>query len=191
MRASTSKRFINLGRVKNKYLIIDIFLTAGEEDPQREAEVVLWQCSRRHRIFLPNNFTWYPKNLTPPVWWCLKQQSGELETLQQGKFLFDHIRIDGTREITQVTRIFTASIDSWRAEDFHRHCDRRGPTLCLIRSEKDYLAAGFTSVSWSSKSKTVEDPSAMVFALTDTLQVYNTKNPENAVLHVRDIGPRW
>ena len=62
-------RGINLGRVRNKYLIIDIFLSAGEKDPQRETEVVFWYCSRLHRIFLPINFTWYPKNLTPPVWW--------------------------------------------------------------------------------------------------------------------------
>jgi len=81
MRARTNERGMNLGRVRNKYLIIDIFFSAGEKDPQREAEVVLWHCSTRHKLFLPDNFTWYPKNLTHPILWGLKQQSGELETL--------------------------------------------------------------------------------------------------------------
>jgi len=132
---------------------------------------------------LPNNFTWYPKNLTPPVWWCLKLQSGELENLQQGRFLFDNIRIEGKREFTKVIRIFKASIDGWDSRSFHRHCNGKGPTLCLIRTDDNYLAAGFTSVSWSSKSKHVEDSSAMVFALTNELQAFKMNNPIYAVCH--------
>ena len=123
MRAKTNKTGINLGRVWNKYLIIDIFLSAGEDDPQTETEVVLWQCSRRHRIFLPTNYSWYPKNLLSPVWLSLMQQSGQLKTLQQVRFLFKHIRIDGRRKVKKVTRIFTASRDGWKAGDFYRHCD--------------------------------------------------------------------
>lgn len=33
------------------------------------------------------------------------------------------IRLDGDKEVTKVTKIYTASKDGWRAEDFHRHCD--------------------------------------------------------------------
>ena len=92
----------------------------------------------------------------------------------------------------RVTRIFTASKDGWKAEDFHRHCDGRGPTLCLIRSSEDYLAAGFTSKSWqSTDGDQVEDSSAMVFALTHDTQVFNTKNQKKAVWHYRNFGPWW
>ena len=101
----------------------------------------------------------------------------------------------------RVTRIFTASKDGWKPEDFHRHCDGRGPTLCLIRSSDNYLGAGFTSISWSSPKESecnegedgvdVEDPSAMVFALTNDPQVFKTKNPEQAVYHTRNSGPCW
>jgi len=182
-------RGINLGKVWNKNLIIDIFFSSGEENPQREAEIVLWLCSWRHRIFLPKNFAWYPKNLTPPVWFSLKSQSGQLETLQQVQFLFKHIRIEGTREATQVTCIYTASIDGWNPEDFHRLCDGKGPTLCLIRSSENVLAVGFTSIPWTSHYTSVEDASACLFALTGTLQVFKTKNPEKAVFHSSVRGP--
>jgi len=191
MRAKTKIGGINLGRVWNKNLIIHIFFCAGEKDPQRETERDLWHCSRIHRIFLPNNYTWYPQDLLPPPWWSLKQQSWELETFQQGRFLFDNIRIEGKREVTKVIRIFTASFDGWWAEDFHRHCDGMGPTLCLIRTIDNYLAAGFTSVSWSSESMTVEDPSAMMFALTNEMQAFKTNNPTKAVRHDRDDGPQF
>ena len=54
---------INLGRCWNKYLIIDIFLFSGEDDPQKETEIVLWACSKRHRVFLTKNHDWYTKKI--------------------------------------------------------------------------------------------------------------------------------
>ena len=39
------RRGINLGKCYNKYIIIEIFLHAGEEDARAEAEAVLWACS--------------------------------------------------------------------------------------------------------------------------------------------------
>ena len=112
--------------------------------------------------------------------------------MKQGQFLFEHIKINGQREVTKITRIYTASIDGWRSTDFHEHCDGKGPTLCLIRSSDKYLAAGFTSIAWASGYGTdVEDASAMVFALTHDLQVFKTKNSEKAVWHHRRCGPYW
>jgi len=111
--------------------------------------------------------------------------------MKQAKFLFDNIRIDGKREVTKVTRIYTPSINGWKTEAFHRHCDGRGPTLCLIRSSRNYLAAGFTSIAWTSDDTVVEDASACVFALTDKLQVFKANNPSSAVRHFRGWGPWW
>ena len=186
------RRGINLGRCWNKYIIIDIFFYAGEKDARKEAEAVLWVCSRGHKKFLARNFEWYPRNIDwKAIWQSLKDQSGQLESIKKAKFLFENIRIDGEREVTQVTRIYTASIDGWSTIVFHELCDGKGPTLCLIRSSDEYLAAGFTSIAWASPEDgySVEDASASVFALTDTLQVFKTKNPKKAVGHY--IGPIW
>ena len=186
------RRGINLGRCWNKYLIIDIFFYSAVDDARMEAEAVLWLCSRGHKKFLARNFDWYPRNLEwKSPWRSLMEQSGQVESMKQPKFLFDNIRINGETEVKKVTRIFTASIDGWNASDFHRHCNGRGPTLCLIGSSEDYLAAGFTSISWSSDGGHIEDASASVFALTDTLQVFKTKNPGSAVWHAKIWGPRW
>ena len=185
------RRGINLGRCWNKYLIIDIFFYSAVEDARKEAEAVLWLCSRGHKKFLPRNFDWYPRNLEwNRVWQSLMEQSRKLKSLKQAKFLFEHIRIDGERQVTKVTRIFTASINGWTPEAFHRLCDGRGPTLCLVQADGDYMSAGFTSIAWKSTGGTwVEDASACVFALTDTLQVFKTKNPKMAVYHTMWQGP--
>ena len=113
--------------------------------------------------------------------------------MKQGQFLFEHIKINGKREVTQVTRIYTASIDGCEAEEFHRLCDGMEPTLCLIRTSDNSLAAGFTSIAWSSPDyyTDVEDASACLFALTGALQVFKTKNPEKAVAHASYRGPIW
>ena len=49
------RKGITLGRCWNKYLIIDIFFYAAEEHARKEAEAVLWLCSK--------NLDWYPRNL--------------------------------------------------------------------------------------------------------------------------------
>jgi len=188
------RRGINLGRCWNKYLIIDIFFFSAVDDARKEAEAVLWLCSRGHKKFLPRNFDWYPRNLEwNRVWQSLMEQSRKLKSMEQAKFLFEHIRIDGKREVTKVTRIFTASINGWTVEDFHRHCDGRGATLCLVQSDQDFMSAGFTSIAWTAPEKwtDVEDASACVFALTDKMQVNKTKNPKKAVWHYKNAGPFW
>ena len=128
---------MNLGRCYNKYIIIDIFMYAAEKDARAEAESILWICSSRHRAFLCKDYDLYPRLIEwKATWASLKEQSNQLESLQQARFLFDNIRIDGEREVTKVTLIFTASKDGWRTKQFHRHCDNRGPTLCLIKSSE-------------------------------------------------------
>ena len=122
------RKGINLGRCWNKYLIIDIFFYAAEEDARKETEAVLWLCCRGHTHFLARNFDWYPRNIEwKGLWRSLSDQSGLLKSMKQrkpvlsslytsialAKFLFEHIRIDGEREVTKVTRIFTASKDGW------------------------------------------------------------------------------
>jgi len=116
-----------------------------------------------------------------------------LLTSEACEFFFKNVRIDGHAEVTEATLIFRASRDGWDSGDFHRLCDDRGPSLCLVQSEKDYMSAGFTSIAWTSPEDgtDVEDASASVFALTDTLQVFKTKNPKEAVRHLRERGPYW
>jgi len=102
---------INLGKVVNKYIIMDIFLSAGEEDAKIETEEVLWAQSKRHRNFFAINFDWYPRFLTEfAPWKIISTQSNLLfREEEKAKSMLDRIRIDGQRKVKKVNRIYTAS----------------------------------------------------------------------------------
>ena len=49
--------------------------------------------------------------------------------------------------------LFRGSEDGFTAEKFHKLCDAKGPTLTVIKSErnyegKDFIFGGYTSLSW-------------------------------------------
>lgn len=56
-------RAICLGKIKSKYVAIDILAYAAEQDAIKEANMLLWKCSKSHREFLSTNRGWYPKEL--------------------------------------------------------------------------------------------------------------------------------
>ena len=45
---------------------------------------------------------------------------------------------------------YRASRDGWRAQDFHRCCDNKGPTVTLVRVG-DYILGGYTDQNWAGK----------------------------------------
>lgn len=68
----------------------------------------------------------------------------------------------------ETSLLYKASRDGFRASDFHRVCDSRGPTITLIKSEFNNIFGAFTSLSFKSPDEmTAEpDPSAFLFSLT-------------------------
>ena len=44
-------------------------------------------------------------------------------------------------------RCWRASVDGWAAATFHSRCDRKGPTVTIIRVGK-YIFGGYASISW-------------------------------------------
>eukprot|EP00013_Stygamoeba_regulata_P025303 CAMPEP_0177651930 /NCGR_PEP_ID=MMETSP0447-20121125/12828_1 /TAXON_ID=0 /ORGANISM="Stygamoeba regulata, Strain BSH-02190019" /LENGTH=430 /DNA_ID=CAMNT_0019155079 /DNA_START=91 /DNA_END=1383 /DNA_ORIENTATION=- len=77
---------------------------------------------------------------------------------------------------------YKASRDGFRAADFHRKCDKVGPTIAVIQSkEGGYLFGGYTSLSWKSSQRQPKDPHAFVFSLT---------NPSNQPVKMDKPGPQ-
>jgi hypothetical protein len=42
---------------------------------------------------------------------------------------------------------YRASQDGWRAQDFHRHCDNKGPTVVLVKAN-NCIFGGYTDQNW-------------------------------------------
>eukprot|EP01126_Amoeba_proteus_P029627 TRINITY_DN2924_c0_g1_i1.p1 TRINITY_DN2924_c0_g1~~TRINITY_DN2924_c0_g1_i1.p1 ORF type:complete len:259 (-),score=58.29 TRINITY_DN2924_c0_g1_i1:132-908(-) len=68
-------------------------------------------------------------------------------------------------EPQQWVLLYRASKDGWKAGDFHRHVDRKGPTFTIILAH-GYLFGGFTSISWTSSGGYEWDERAWLFSLT-------------------------
>ena len=52
---------------------------------------------------------------------------------------------------------YRASVDGWKAEDFHRKCDGVGPTVTLVKCGR-YVFGGYTDQSWGSLSGSFNSP---------------------------------
>ena len=44
---------------------------------------------------------------------------------------------------------YRASRDGWNAQDFHRQCDNKGPTVVLVKAN-DCIFGGYTDQNWNS-----------------------------------------
>jgi hypothetical protein len=42
-------------------------------------------------------------------------------------------------------KIYDAATDGWDAKDFHRCCDKKGWTLTIVKTTKDFIFGGFTT----------------------------------------------
>ena len=60
---------------------------------------------------------------------------------------------------------YKASIDGFKASDFHTKCDGIANTLIVIKSESGNIFGGFTEKEWHSIGGWVTDPSAFIFSL--------------------------
>jgi len=47
-------------------------------------------------------------------------------------------------------RIYNAQTDGWDEDDFHRCCDKKGWTLTIVQTTKDFIFGGFTTLEWES-----------------------------------------
>jgi hypothetical protein len=45
-------------------------------------------------------------------------------------------------------KIFDATTDGWTAKDFHRICDKKGWTLTIVETTKNFIFGGFTTAEW-------------------------------------------
>ena len=80
----------------------------------------------------------------------------------------------GSRSVTWQL-LYKATRDGFRARDFHRLCDSKGPTLTIIKSTNGYLFGGYTRQSWISRYSYVRDTHAFLFTLTNPYSIRPTK----------------
>lgn len=60
--------------------------------------------------------------------------------------------------------LYRATVDGFRAADFHRKCDNNANTLTIIKTTENYVFGGYTKVIWNPHSNYQSDSSAFIFS---------------------------
>lgn len=68
-----------------------------------------------------------------------------------------------------------------------RSCIDKGPTIFLVKSEKQKIFGGFSSVSWPGKDKSVSDKKAFLFSLTHKTKHNLQTNQELSLQNLPDM----
>ena len=91
--------------------------------------------------------------------------------------------------------LYRGSRDGTTAVDFHKKCDKQGPTICLYKNEKGNIFGGYASVSWESDKNGAycSAPDCFLFTL---INIYNTgptkfsnSNTNYSIENYFDYGP--
>jgi hypothetical protein len=61
--------------------------------------------------------------------------------------------------------IYRASRDGYYSKDFHKHCDKKGETVTLIKGQKGTLFGGYTPIPWTSDRGWHFDARTFLFSL--------------------------
>ena len=88
--------------------------------------------------------------------------------------------------------IYNGREDGWKAKDFHRKCDRKGPTVSFIQIEDGPCIGGFTTNQWRSCEKidNLNDRYSFLFNLTDSLH-FPVKDQEKSIATFAKNGPTY
>ena len=84
--------------------------------------------------------------------------------------------------------LYKATIDSDKAEAFHKKCDPAKSTLVLVKSENGKRFGGYTTRDWRGNSVEKKDNNAFVFSL-DKMAIYDIIPGEDAIGCYPKYGP--
>ena len=89
--------------------------------------------------------------------------------------------------------IFRMSEKGTKSEDFHKYCNNQGPTLTLVKTTRNKIFGGFTSLNWSSDEESVKDPANQTFIFSlDLKKKYNMlKKNGDAIYCSVTTGPNF
>lgn len=104
------------------------------------------------------------------------------------------------RKDIKLSLLYRSSRDENTKEAFHKHCDGKGATLTLVRTDFNHVFGCFTSIEWKTEpSKYYADDTAFVCLLRssfghETPRVYTIENEKykpKAVYHNLNYGPAF
>ena len=89
--------------------------------------------------------------------------------------------------------IFKMSENGSKSKEFHKYCDNKGPTLTLIKTNKNKIFGGFTTLDWKSEGGDIYDKSKATFIFSlNLLKKYNMINSNKKAIKCGEkLGPTF
>ena len=84
--------------------------------------------------------------------------------------------------------LYKASVDTDKAEAFHRKCDKAQSSIVLVKTKDGKRFGGYTSCDWGGESIEKKDDNAFVFSF-DKMEIYDIIPGENAIGCYPAYGP--
>ena len=86
--------------------------------------------------------------------------------------------------------IFRMSENGETSNDFHKYCDGVGPTLLLIKTDKDRIFGGFTPLNWGKKNVDVYDNLKRTFIFSlNLMKKYDMIDIKKKSITCKNTGP--
>lgn len=113
----------------------------------------------------------------------------EEEKKMVNKWILNTMKSEQGKNV-QMTLLYKMSAHGNSSSNFHGYCNGKSPTLSLIRTTKGYRFGGFTTVSWSSRGSSANDPNAFIFSL-EFKEKYLSNDGEYAIYDDGSYGPSF
>ena len=85
--------------------------------------------------------------------------------------------------ISNIKMLYQATKHGDTSEDFKKHCNNKGPTLTIIKSENDEIFGGFTKSNWNNENFAYgQDEDAFLYSITNK-KIFDVIKPEKAILN--------
>ena len=120
----------------------------------------------------------------------LSLDSKIISNFSEFDFIINYLKIKLKKEIINSIRIYRATEDGDRAEDFHRLCDGNTNIIVLIKTKDGKKIGGYTSIGFNNLNQSILDDTAFIFSI-DKREIYPNIKGKNAIESYNNIGPTF
>ena len=105
-------------------------------------------------------------------------------------FIINYLKNKFDKEIINSIRIYRATEDGDKADDFHRLCDGNTNIIVLIKTKDGKKIGGYTSIGFNNYNQSNLDDTAFIFSI-DKREIYPNIKGKNAIESYYNLGPTF
>ena len=113
-----------------------------------------------------------------------------IQNYSQFDFIINYLKNKCSKEIINSIKIYRATEDGDKAEDFHKQCDGNTNIIILIKTKNGKKFGGYSSIGFSNYNKSVLDDTAFIFSI-DKREIYPNIKGKNAIDSYQNLGPTF